>query len=246
MLADYVVRGAKAGLVAGLLFALFVALVANPLVAAADGDGHAADHQDASEHDESVVSGAVTSAVSVGASVLWGLLLGVVVFGVGDYFLEPIVPGSGAVQSYLLAAGGFVTVSGAPWLLLPPTVPGVERAIPTQTGMVLYAGMVVAGAICCLLSALSYDRLRDRWDRSRAAAAALTPLAVLAVPAALSPFELATGSLPPALASGVLGTVVFGQLLCWLALAATHARLDPVVDDGLESQTSTTDPVAAD
>ncbi|WP_372479264.1 CbtA family protein [Halomicrobium sp. HM KBTZ05] len=275
MLAEYILRGAKAGLVAGLLFGLLVALVANPLVAAADTHGHAEagtsgehaeaghaegehaeeghaeeghaegehaeeghaegehaeaghaeeGHAEAGGHHESAVSATVTNVVSVGASVLWGLLLGTVVFGVAGYVLEPIVPGEGAVQSALLAVGGFVTVSGAPWLLLPPSLPGVERAIPTDTGMVLYAGMMVAGAVVCLLSAVCYDRLRDRYGRPAAAVAALVPFGLLAVPATLTPLGPATGSLSPALADGLLGTVVFGQLLLWTALAATHARL---------------------
>ncbi|WP_018259133.1 CbtA family protein [Halomicrobium katesii] len=295
MLADYILRGAKAGLVAGLLFGLLVALVANPLVAAADTHGHAdagtsgehaeeghaeeghaeeghaeeghaeeghaeeghaeeghadedhaeeghADedhaeegHAEAGGHHESAVSATVTNVVSVGASVLWGLLLGTVVFGVAGYVLEPIVPGEGAVQSALLAVGGFVTVSGAPWLLLPPSLPGVERAIPTDTGMVLYAGMMVAGAVVCLLSAVCYDRLRDRYGRLAAGTVAMAPFALLVAVGTLTPFGPATGSLSPALADGLLGTVVFGQLLLWTALAATHARLGG--DDASRSAT---------
>ena len=252
MLAEYVVRGAKAGLVAGLLFGLFVALVANPLIAVADGQGHAdAHHQEVGDHGdahhESAVSATTTNAVSVGSSVLWALLLGTVVFGLLGYVLGPIVPGEGRVQGYLLALGGFVTVSGGPWLLLPPTVPGAERSIASETGMVLYGGMVVASALACLLAAVSYDRLRDRCRRSTATAAALVPLGALATVGAVSPFDSVTGSLSPDLAGAVLGTVVFGQALLWLALAATHARLEPTADEATQVETPTTDPsLAAD
>lgn len=254
MLADYVVRGAKAGLVAGLLFGLFVALVANPLIAVADGQAHAGDHHEhegagehGEHHHESAVSATTTDAVSVASSVLWGLLLGAVVFGVVGYFLEPLVPGEGAIQSYVLAAGGFVTVSGGPWLLIPPTVPGAERAIATETGMAMYGGMIVASALACLLAAISYDRLRDRRGRRTAGAVALVPLGALATVPILSPFEIATGSLSPELAGAVLGTVVFGQVLLWLALAATHARLEPTADEATRVEQRTTDPsLAAD
>lgn len=95
MLVDYLVRGAKAGVVAGLAFGLFVAVVANPLVGVAETfehDGHTAGNGD--HHDAAGATSAVTTgAVSVAGGVLWGLLLGVVAFGAGFYLLEPALPG---------------------------------------------------------------------------------------------------------------------------------------------------------
>jgi predicted cobalt transporter CbtA len=248
MLAAHAKRGVKAGVVAGLAFGLFVALVANPLVAFADGlggeDRHAAaeDHGhaagDRSEgvtgeaHHGSAVSTAVTNGVSILSGVLWGVLLGGVVFGVAYYFLEPAIPGTGGTRSYLLAAAGFVTVSGAPWLVLPPQSPGVQQAAPAETRIVLYGGMMIVGALVCLLSGLGYDRLRDARGRAIAAALAVLPFGLLAIPAVLAPVTTVESTLPPELATGLTGTVVFGQALLWLLLAGTHARLRHRSTDG--------------
>jgi len=119
MFRAYVERGLLAGAAGGLTFGLFVALVGNPLVHAIEEMGHDHSHG-AGGHEASVVSEATTSVASIGGGVLWGLLLGTVVFGLGYYVLEPAIPGTGATKRYVLAAAGFVTVSGAPWLVSPP------------------------------------------------------------------------------------------------------------------------------
>jgi predicted cobalt transporter CbtA len=255
MLRDYLRRGVKAGLVAGLVFGLFMAFVANPLVAYADGQNHAADgeHGHAGEHDhgpgdghageaghhDAAVSPAIDEAVSVLSGGLWAVLLGGVVFGVGFYLLEPLVPGTGATRSYLLGLAGFVTVSGAPWLVVPPVAPGAEQSLPTDARLSLYAGMIVAGAVVCLLSAVVYDRLRDANGRAVAAVVALLPFALLAVPTVLAPTNAVEGALSPALRSGLTGLFVFGQALVWLVLAGAHAQFGPT--DGTPAGRSTVD-----
>jgi len=254
MLAAYAKRGAKAGLVAGLAFGLFVALIANPLVAFADelgGDArhaaaedhrHAAGHSEAETGDtrhENAVSSTVANGVSVLSGVLWGVLLGGVVFGIAYYFLEPAIPGTGGTKSYLLAAAGFVTVSGAPWLVLPPQSPGIEQAAPAETRIVLYGGMMFAGALVCLLSGLVYDRLRDVRGRATAAALSVLPFGLLAIPAVLAPATPVESTLPPELATGLTGMVVFGQALLWLLLAGIHARLRRRSTDGRSSGVAT-------
>ncbi len=223
MFIEHVTRGVKAGVVAGLAFGLLVALVANPLLGVAGDAG--GDHHDAAEedHHESLVPAAVTNAVGVAAGLLWGVLLGGVVFGAAFYLLEPVIPGTGAMKSYLLGAAGFLTVSGAPWLALPPRA-GAETVLSGPARAAVYGGMMVAGAISCLLAGLVYRRLAGR-NRSLALSAAAAVLCLLAVPAALVPSATAGGSLPAALSSGLTGLVVFGQVLLWSLLAVTHARL---------------------
>ncbi|WP_338740897.1 CbtA family protein [Haloplanus salilacus] len=245
MFVDYVTRGVEAGLVAGLVFGLFVATVVNPMVGYAEAVGHGHDH-DVAGHDhsggEGVVSLAATETVSVLSGVLWAVLLGAVVFGVGFYLLEPLLPGSGRLRSYVLAAAGFVSVSGAPWLVLPPR-PGVETALPAATRLALYGGMMVAGALLCLLALVAYDRLRPR-GRAVALMVAGLALTPLAVPASLAPTPGVAGDLPPELAAGLVGLIVFGQALLWLCLAATHARLH--TDRSHADAATSGDPVAAD
>jgi hypothetical protein len=249
MFFEYLTRGVSAGLLAGVVFAVFVAAVANPVVGFADQQHHAVgesghDHQAAHGHETggeqtgetgprgaeggshaTPVSAAVTEIVSVLASGLWAVLLGGVVFGVAFYFLEPAIPGTGATKRYVLAAAGFLTVSGAPWLVLPPAAPGAEQSLAVGTRLPLYAGMMVAGALSSLLAGWLYTRLRDATGRAVAGSVALLSLGVLALPASLAPANAVQGTLAPGLANGVTGLIVFGQALLWLLLATAHAQL---------------------
>lgn len=237
MLQSYLVRGLKAGLVAGLAFGLFVALLANPMIGAAEelaGEhDHVGDHdhggagEDAGHHahSEDGLLGAVsTDAVSVLGGVFWASLLGVAAFGLVFYFLEPAIPGPPGVQSALVAAGGFVTISGAPWLVLPPQPPGVEQALSVDTRLVLSVGLMVAGFVACLAAGALYTRFRAR-GRSQAFLAAGLPLLGLVSLALLAPANPVTGALPDSLVAAFRAQVLFGQVLVWGLLAGVHARL---------------------
>ena len=258
MLADYLTRGVKAGLVVGLVFGLFMTVVANPVIAFADeqnhaasegGHGHGGDgaHHEAGghggdgAHHGGAVSTAVNKTVSVVASGLWAVLFGGVVFGIGYYFLEPAIPGTGKTKSYVLGAAGFVTVSGAPWLVLPPASPGAQQSLPTDTRILLYGGMMLAGALVCLLAGFTYNRVDQSNGRALAAVAALLPFGLLAVPAVLAPTNAVQGALAPGLRSGVIGLIVFGQILVWLLLAAVHAQLQPTDEPGVDISAPSTD-----
>ncbi|QZP39595.1 CbtA family protein [Halobaculum magnesiiphilum] len=234
MFVEYLTRGVKAGLVAGAVFGVLLALVANPIVGFADELGHEHGehgHEDGSHgheettaaHDDAGLS--VNRGVSVLSGVLWGVLLGAVGFGVAFYFLEPIVPGTGAVRSYVFAAAGFLTASGAPWLVLPPAPPGTAHALDVQTRMILYGVMMAAGAAAAIAGMVLYDRLRGDRGRAVAVAVGLLPVGALPVLAAAVPADRTTVALPSELAAGLVGLVVFGQALMWLVLATVHARL---------------------
>jgi len=221
MFRSYLEDGLTAGAVGGLAFGLFLALVANPLI----GTVESAAGDAGSHHAEPVVSGAVTALVSVGGGVLWGLLLGGVGFGVLYYFLEPAIPGTGRTSGYVLAAAGFLTVSGAPWLAAPPRLPGVEASLPTATGLAIYGWMALAGALVCLFAGYTYRKLAGGLSRPLAGTVALLWLSVLVVPAALAPSAAGTGSVPASTAALYRGVVVCGQAGLWLVIATAHARL---------------------
>ncbi|MEA5386150.1 CbtA family protein [Haloarculaceae archaeon H-GB11] len=259
MFFQYLKRGLTAGLVAGLAFGVFMAFVGNPFVVYTDelahggghaaetgGDGHDADaeaaageHHEESDtheagetgHEQPAVSMAVTKLVSVATSGFWGLLFGAVFFGGAFYFLEPAIPGTADTKSYLLAAAGFVTVSGAPWLALPPVAPGMDQALPTQTRLYIYGGMMVAGLVACLLSGLTYNRLNAEHGRIVGLVGAAVPLALLPVVAMVTPANPVTGTVPADLVAAFQGFVVFGQLVLWLVLASAHAWLQRRADD---------------
>jgi hypothetical protein len=129
------------------------------------------------------------------------------------------------MKSYVLAVAGFVTVSGVPWLVLPPVPPGVEQSLATTTRLLWYGGMLVAGALTCLLSGYAYTRLSQSRSRFVGAAGALAAFGLLAALTLLAPANTAQGTLPATLQNGLTGLVVFGQILLWLTLAATHAQL---------------------
>lgn len=246
MLAAYLTQGIKAGLVAGVVLALFMAIVANPLVVHADEtnqaavDGHGGE---VGEHQDTAASMTINKIVSVLSSGLWAVLLGGVVFGIAFYFLEPAIPGTGATKSFVLAAAGFITVSGAPWLVLPPASPGAQQSLAVNTRLLWYAGMMVAGAATCLLSGYVYKRVRASSADLLAGIAALVPFGLLAIPTVLAPTNDVVGALGPDLKAGILGLIVFGQVLVWLALAASHALLRTSGESG--SRPSTADTEAA-
>ncbi|WP_254522508.1 CbtA family protein [Natrinema caseinilyticum] len=266
MLAEYLTRGVKAGLVAGLVFGLFMAIVANPLVAyadelnhaaAADGPdthhshgqdaehGHGHDAHDGGEkgdHHDTAVSMGVNKTVSVISGGLWAVLLGGAVFGLGFYVLEPAIPGTGATKSYVLGLAGFITVSGAPWLVLPPASPGAQQSLPVGIRLLLYGGMMVAGGLTCLLAGSVYTRLRESNGGAVAAVGAVVPFVLLAIPTVLAPTNTVRGALSPGLRAGLTGLFVFGQLLVWLVLATTHAQFRSADDSSAEFGTSSPDP----
>lgn len=224
MLGAYLVRGLKVGAVAGLAFGLFVAVVANPLVDATEAlaGEHAGEAAGHAAGGAGLLQAVSTDATSVLAGVFWGLLLGVVAFGVVFYFLEPAIPGAEDTRSYLLGAAGFVTVSGAPWLVLPPQPPGVEGGLATETAMAWYAGAMVAGALACGLAGYGYTRFRNTGRAPAAAAAAVPLLALLALPL-VAPEPTAAADLPSALTTAFRSLVVLGQATLWVVLASAHA-----------------------
>ncbi|MCU4799069.1 CbtA family protein [Halobacteria archaeon HArc-gm2] len=219
MTTGYLERGALAGVVGGLAYGLFVALVANPFVAGLEtfesGHGHAG---------EPAVSSLTTSLVSIGGGVLWGLLFGIVAFGIAYYFLEPVLPGDPVTRRLVLAGAGFLTVSGAPWLVLPPQPPGVEQSLASGARTAWYGGMMVAGAGVSVLAGVVYRRLAARRPAVRTAAS-LAPLCLLALPVVLTPANAVHGGVPAGLVVAFRWTVVFGQVVLWATLAGVHAWL---------------------
>ncbi len=210
-------RGVAAGLVAGLAYGLFLALVGNPLVEHME---HAA-HDHGHEHGHAV-SELTTAVVSVGSGVLWGVLLGAA-FGVAYYLFEPSLPGAGSTKAFVLAGAGFLTVSGLPWLALPPVAPGTEQALATDVRLAIYGGLMILGATIAALSIALYGRARAERGRFGAAALALVPFALCVIPVVLVPTNVVAA---PDLAGAFGWLVVLGQVALWTILAGVYARLD--------------------
>jgi predicted cobalt transporter CbtA len=236
MLVEYTRRGLKAGLVGGIVYGCFVALIGNPLISFIEtmgqdlghGHGHVPTHAP-------VFSGALTNVVSIGAGIALGLLFGAVIFGGVYYFLEPGIPGKRDTKSYLLGGVGFVTVSGAPWLLLPPQPPGIEQAqaLPTDVRIIWYGIMMAVGAIACGLSGYAYVRLRGQRRRIVMLVGSVVPLFLIPVVAVLGGASLGVGAgigteagpLPESLVRSYQAIVIFGQIGLWMIIAGVHAWL---------------------
>lgn len=222
MIADSFERGITAGLVAGVAYGLFLALVGNPLVEQLE---HAAHDHAGHGHEHEAVSELTTAVVSVGSGVLWGVLLGAA-FGVAYYLFEPSLPGAGSAKPYVLTGAGFLTVSGVPWLALPPTAPGVEQALAADVRLAIYGAMMALGATICALSITLFRHRRTRTEHGPfvAVGIALTPFALCAIPIVLVPTN--DVGAPGGLAGAFRWLVVLGQVALWTILAAVYTRLD--------------------
>lgn len=239
MFTRYVARGVKAGIVAGVAFGAFVALVANPLI------GYAETFEHSHGGGGPVVSGTVTTAISIAGGVLFGILFGAVLFGTVFYFLEPAVPGAAETKSYVLGTAGFVTVSGAPWLVFPPQPPGMEQALATEVRIGWYLVMMATGALACGLAAYAYTHLRARHSRTLAVVGACGPLGLIPVMAFVAPANPVSGAVPARLAFVFRTVTAAGQVGLWFVLATAHAwflRRDRAVESDGERTTVTDAP----
>ncbi|MFO7926166.1 CbtA family protein [Natronomonas sp.] len=217
MLSRYFQRGVAAGFVAGLAYATYMLLVGNPLSEYVDGAGHAHEHAGA-------VSELTTAAVSVGSGLLWTILLGGVL-ALALYALEPALPGPEAAKPYILAGAGFLTVSGFPWLVLPPAAPGAVHAYPVDVRIRLYVGLVVLGALTVAASVAAYDRGVRRHVGIGLVAGATPLLAVAAALSLVAPTVTTHPDLPAELVATYQGLAVLSQAALWLLIAATFDAL---------------------
>ena len=224
MLYEYLKRGVAAGLVAGLAYGLFVAFVANPLSEYVQTVGHDhAEHGHAHDHAHAVPE-ATTAVVSVGSGVLWAILLGGV-FALALYFLEPALPGRGAVKAYVLAGAGFLTVSATPWLVLPPAAPGAEHLYGVDARFAIYVALVALGAIVSAAAIVGYRRAARRHPLAGVAVAAVPVLAVGVVVPVATPTVVSHPELPADLVSAYRSLVVLSQTALWVLLGGTFGWL---------------------
>jgi len=236
MLVDYLERGVLAGAIAGIAYGAYMAFVANPLIGymetLAEGGEHAheaGEHAHAAGEHAHAVSEATTAAVSIGSGVLWGILLGGV-FALGFYFLEPALPGRGNVKAYVLAGAGFLTVSVAPWLVLPPTVPGPNRRTIRRFG----------SRSTSVSSPSAQSSRRHRYTGISAGRLGVSPLGVVtaAVPivvlvagtAIAAPTIVESGAIPADLVAAFRGLTVLSQAALWILVAGCFGWLRPRSD----------------
>lgn len=219
MIADYLRRGVAAGGVAGIGYGLYMALVGNPLSAYVEHAAHDHTHGGGGP-----VSEATTAAVSAGSGLLWATLLGGV-FAVALYLLEPALPGSATARSYVLAGAGFLTVSGVPWLALPPAAPGAIHQYPIGARMRAYVGLMFLGAITAAAAVLAYKRAGRRHVGLGVVAGAVPVLLVAVVLAVAAPTVTTYPDHPADLVAAYQGLAVLTQAGIWVLVAGAFNAL---------------------
>ena len=239
MLIDYLERGVLAGSIAGIAYGVYMTIVANPLISymetVADGGEHGTHAHGAGEHVSEAgehahaVSEATTAAVSIGSGALWGILLGGI-FALAFYFLEPALPGRGRVKSYVLAGAGFLTVSVAPWLVLPPATPAAQKAFDPTLRIGLYIGLMAVGAVVAAASIEGYKRVSTR-SRPLGVVAAAIPIGTLVATTVLAaPTVVDSGAMSASLVTAFRGLTVLSQAALWAIVASCFSWLQTRAD----------------
>lgn len=210
MIKKYCTHGIVAGTASGAAFGVFVLFVVSPQIAAIESAHASGFHSTA----ESTL--AFSTLFTIGGSTVWRLILGLI-FSLLYYIFENLLPGSHRSNPFLLAGAGFVTVSGVPWLLLPPSVEPVVEGLSQSTRTLLYFGGIGAGAVTASTSLYLSSRVTNRGTIETIGISA-TPFAVTLI----TGFVIRMTILQPTVSSynwGYAATVVLGQLLLWLSLA---------------------------
>lgn len=229
MIVDSLKRGIIAGGVGGLVYGIALALIGSPLIDQLDHGSHA--H---ANHNHTVVSEITSIVINISSSVLWGVLLGAV-FGVVYYLFEPSLPGTENVKVYVLAAAGFLTISGIPWLALPPVAPGVEQTLTADIRLIIYSSMMVLSIIICATSIVLFQYQYTQNNRSpiTSTATAMAPFLLCLIPIFLISPNTATHS--DQLTTVFQLFVVLGQCLLWILIATIYTKLRGRISNGLAS-----------
>jgi hypothetical protein len=223
MLVAYLQRGIAAGALAGIAHGIYMALVGNPLTEYIDGAAREQTAGAGHEH-AAAVSEATTAIVSIGSGVLWGILLGGA-FAIALYFLEPALPGGEAARAHVLAGAGFLTVSGVPWLALPPATPGAEYTHGIGARIGLYVALVGLGASTAA-GAIAAQRRGARHHLGVGLAGAAVPLLVVAAVLSIAAPTVATHpDVPADLVAAYRGLAVLSQVGLWVLVAAAFNGL---------------------
>ncbi|SDR36296.1 CbtA family protein [Natronobacterium texcoconense] len=223
MIYDYLKRGVAAGVLAGLAYGLYIALVANPLLEYIHDAGHGHDHSHGHDHghghDHShAVSETTNAVVSVGSGILWGILLAGV-FALAYYFLEPELPGRETATAAILGAAGFFSVSIVPWLVLPPAAPGGEATLGIDARLAIYTGLIGLGILVSGVAIVGYRRLAPA-GRLKALAGASVPIVITVAGLSIAPPTIITQpDVADELVYAFQGSALLSQAALWALIA---------------------------
>jgi len=220
---EYLKRGIAAGSLAGTFYRLFIWRIMNPLVVYMERlSSYGGNTEEAH-----ILSEPLSVMISTGGGVLWGSLLGTA-FGFAYFVLEPTLPGN-RVKVYSLAAAGFMAVSGVPWLVLPPSVPGIDHQFGIEIRIIVYGLMMILGALAVVGSVTAYSRAADTAGRAMALGVAVFLFVLLVLLGLIAPSPFG-GDLPGELVTAFRWLVMFGQAGLWIVIATAFRGLNDLLE----------------
>lgn len=225
MIYSYLQRGVTAGLFAGIAYGIYMVTVGNPLTEYAHDAGH--DHGHSHDHGhghEHAVSETTNAIVSVGSGILWAIFLGGI-FAIALYVFEPAIPGSETAKPYVVAAGGFLSLSALPWLVLPPAVPGAEQAYGIDIRLGLYVGLVIVGLLTVSAMVIVYQKVKKSNQLAGFLAASAVGVSVALALFFLSPTVTTHPDLPAELVTVYQALAAFSQAAIWALIATGFLAL---------------------
>ncbi len=227
-------RALMAGLAAGVLFALYAWVVAEPTIdrAIAIEDATTAVHESHGHAHGDAEEPLFTRGEQVGGGMLAGILFAgmvSVIFGtVYATVRHRLVAGSEFRRILLLAAVGFATTALFPMLKYPANPPAVGDPDTVGQRTVQYVSLLVFGIAAAVLLAWLSGRLRRRYDEP-VRIAAMVGAALLVYGGAIAFFPDSPDSIPSSMPAALIWQFrlqsIGGLALVWAALALGFGAL---------------------
>jgi predicted cobalt transporter CbtA len=223
LMRSYIRVGVVAGVVVGLLFAVYASLIFLPLMEQAEVyEHHATNSVESHAHSGSQpLIGAIAGVemMTIVGNLAWVVTLGVLT-AVGFYFAEPMLESFGRhTRGLLVGLAGFVAVRVVPWTVYRPVSPAAELALSRPVYIPWYWATVGITGLTFLSVPFVYRYLRQTYERrtARLGVAALGLIPMAAVIITPTNTVISAGA-PLEFHYQYIAAVVGGQLAVWVSL----------------------------
>lgn len=220
---SYIRTGVVAGLVIGLLFALYTSVMFLPLMEQAEVyEHHTANEFESHAHPAAQSTFGPIAGIEITTligNIAWVVTLGVLT-AIGFYFAEPMLESlERHWRGLLVGLAGFVATRVVTWPVYYPVSPAADVALPKSVYIPWYWTIVGVTALTFLSMPFVYRYLCQTYEKRTAqlglGAVGLIPVvAVILAPAN----SVTSAGAPIAFHYRYIVTVVGGQLAVWLGL----------------------------
>jgi predicted cobalt transporter CbtA len=220
---SYIRVGVIAGLVVGLLFAVYVELAFLPIMEQAEVyEHHATNNFESHAHSGSQPSIGVIAGIeimTIVGNLAWVVTLSVLT-AVAFYFVEPMVESLGRhTRGLLVGLAGFVALRIVPWTVYHPVSPAAKTSLAKSVYIPWYWATVGITGLTFLSVPFVYRYLHQTYERRTArlgvGALGLVPIATVII----APTNTVTSAgAPLGLHHQYIAAVVGGQLAVWVSL----------------------------